>query len=187
MNKDLQSYVKIYKGFYDKTLCEETVEQLKHAHFVKHRFYNFTKDSTKTFDTDLSVSADRIKNYDELANKIWYALEQYIVKDFNFKWFDGWNGYCPPRFNRYDSGTEMHEHCDHIRDIFQGEIRGVPILSVLGVLNEDYVGGEFVMFQDETIELKTGDLMIFPSSFLYPHKVNPVTQGVRYSFVSWMW
>jgi predicted 2-oxoglutarate/Fe(II)-dependent dioxygenase YbiX len=81
----------------------------------------------------------------------------------------------------------MHEHCDHIRDIFEGKNRGVPILSVLGVLNEDYTGGEFVMFQDERIELKTGDLMIFPSSFLYPHKVNPVIEGVRYSFVSWVW
>ena len=187
MNKDLQSYVKVYKGFYDKSFCEQTVDQLKTAEFCKHHFYNFTENSTNSHDNDLSVSSDKILNYDQLANKIWHALEQYIVKDFQFKWFDGWSGYCAPRFNRYDVGTEMHEHCDHIRDIFQGDVRGVPILSVLGVLNEDYTGGEFVMFQDETIELKTGDVMIFPSSFLYPHRVNTVSSGVRYSFVSWVW
>jgi predicted 2-oxoglutarate/Fe(II)-dependent dioxygenase YbiX len=57
----------------------------------------------------------------------------------------------------------------------------------VGVLNEDYEGGEFIMWEDKEIKLKTGDLMIFPSTFLYPHKVNPVTKGTRYSCVSWTW
>jgi hypothetical protein len=33
----------------------------------------------------------------------------------------------------------------------------------------------------------TGDVIIFPSTFLYPHKVNEVKKGIRYSFVSWAW
>jgi predicted 2-oxoglutarate/Fe(II)-dependent dioxygenase YbiX len=43
------------------------------------------------------------------------------------------------------------------------------------------------MFGDEEIKFKTGDLLIFPSNFLYPHRVEPVTKGVRYSFISWTW
>ncbi len=34
--------------------------------------------------------------------------------------------------------------------------------------------------------LKTGDMIIFPSNFLYPHQVMPVTKGERYSIVSWL-
>ena len=37
------------------------------------------------------------------------------------------------------------------------------------------------------IDTKKGDLLIFPSNFLYPHEVEPVTKGVRYSYVSWIW
>ena len=37
------------------------------------------------------------------------------------------------------------------------------------------------------IDTRKGDLIIFPSNFLYPHKITPVTKGVRYSYVSWVW
>jgi predicted 2-oxoglutarate/Fe(II)-dependent dioxygenase YbiX len=43
------------------------------------------------------------------------------------------------------------------------------------------------MFEDTPIEFKTGDLIIFPSIFLYPHKVLPVTKGTRYSYISWVY
>jgi predicted 2-oxoglutarate/Fe(II)-dependent dioxygenase YbiX len=81
----------------------------------------------------------------------------------------------------------MAEHCDHIHDMFDGHTRGIPILSIVGVLNEDYKGGEFVMFEDKIYELSAGDVIIFPSIFLYPHRVNPVTGGTRYSVVSWVY
>jgi predicted 2-oxoglutarate/Fe(II)-dependent dioxygenase YbiX len=81
----------------------------------------------------------------------------------------------------------MAEHCDHIQSMFDGERKGIPILSVLCILNDNYSGGEFIMFKDKEIKLKQGDLLIFPSNFLFPHKVEPVTRGTRYSFISWVW
>ena len=77
-------------------------------------------------------------------------------------------------------------HADHIHSMFDGERKGIPILSVLGVLNDDYEGGEFVLI-DEKIDLSKGDIIIFPSNFMYPHKVEPVTKGTRYSYISWIW
>ena len=79
----------------------------------------------------------------------------------------------------------MSKHQDHITSLFTGDIRGIPILSIVAVLNENYTGGEFIMFDDYEIKFKAGDLIIFPSIFLYPHKVKPVKKGIRYSFVSW--
>ena len=78
-------------------------------------------------------------------------------------------------------------HCDHIQSMFDGKRKGVPVLSVLGLLNDDYEGGEFIIFEKKEIKLKKGDLLIFPSIFLYPHKVNVVKKGTRYSFISWVW
>ncbi len=81
----------------------------------------------------------------------------------------------------------MAEHCDHIHSLFDGQRKGIPTMTTLGLLNNDFEGGELVMFEDEIIEFKGGDLMVFPSVFLFPHRVEPVTKGVRYSCVSWAW
>ena len=51
-------------------------------------------------------------------------------------------------------------------------------------LNEDYEGSEFYC-RGKEIKLKTGDILLFPSNFMYPHEVKEATKGVRYSFVSW--
>jgi predicted 2-oxoglutarate/Fe(II)-dependent dioxygenase YbiX len=128
--------------------------------------------------------------YQNLINeKIWYAIERYVLHDFvEFKdYFSGWEGYSAVRFNRYDENTEMQYHCDHIKSMFLGERRGIPILSIVGVLNDDYEGGDFKLWQDTKINLPAGSIVIFPSNFLYPHEVTPVTKGVRYSYVSWVW
>ena len=81
----------------------------------------------------------------------------------------------------------MENHCDHVSDMFDGKRRGVPILSIIGILNDDYEGGNLIMFKDRKIDTKKGDLLLFPSNFLYPHEITPVTKGVRYSYVSWLW
>jgi predicted 2-oxoglutarate/Fe(II)-dependent dioxygenase YbiX len=44
-----------------------------------------------------------------------------------------------------------------------------------------------VLFGDTVVELKKGELLIFPSNFLYPHKVEPVKKGKRYTYISWVW
>jgi predicted 2-oxoglutarate/Fe(II)-dependent dioxygenase YbiX len=81
----------------------------------------------------------------------------------------------------------MEQHCDHIYDLFDGDRKGIPVLSVVGALNDNYKGGEFVMFEDTHIPLPAGSVMVFPSVFLYPHRVEPITEGIRYSLVSWAW
>ena len=80
----------------------------------------------------------------------------------------------------------MAQHCDHITNIFDGTRRGVPILSVVCSLNNDYSGGEFIM-QGKKLDFKKGDVLIFPSNFLFPHEVKPVKKGTRYSAISWTW
>ncbi len=78
----------------------------------------------------------------------------------------------------------MRKHYDHIHSIFDGKMKGVPIVSIVANLNEDYEGSEF-MCREKEIKLKTGDILMFPSNFMYPHEVKETTKGVRYSFVSW--
>tara|TARA_B100000035_G_scaffold1024_1_gene867 strand:+ start:1125 stop:1664 length:540 start_codon:yes stop_codon:yes gene_type:complete len=90
------------------------------------------------------------------------------------------------RFNKYQEGESIHRHVDHIRSLFDGTKKGIPILSYVGVFNDDYEGGDF-MLCGEKIELKQGDVVVFPSVFMYPHEVTTVTKGTRYSWVLWSW
>jgi predicted 2-oxoglutarate/Fe(II)-dependent dioxygenase YbiX len=71
--------------------------------------------------------------------------------------------------------------------LFDGQQKGIPVLSLVGVLNDEYEGGELTFFDDYKLDLKQGDVVVFPSCFLYPHKVNEITKGTRYSLVSWAW
>ena len=79
----------------------------------------------------------------------------------------------------------MRTHHDHIHNLFDGEQKGIPILSIVGLLNNDFSGGDFIFFNDYNVKLSAGDIMIFPSSFLYPHRVEEITRGTRHAFVSW--
>ena len=65
-------------------------------------------------------------------------------------------------------------------------------LSAIVNLNEDYEGGDlifgnqFLNKEIKRIQLKKGSIVFFPSNFLYPHKIEPITKGKRYSIVAWL-
>lgn len=192
MKKNLSDYVKHIPFFLSKEICNTTIEELNKldsSSWNQHTFYDpLSKDSVAlSGDQELSISHSKeISTKEIIMKKIWNEIHAYI-NNLNFSWYGGWSGYSEIRFNKYFENNKMTEHCDHVSSIFDGEIKGIPILSVLGLLNDNYTGGEFIMFENEEIKLKQGDLLIFPSIFLYPHKVEPIKKGTRYSFISWVW
>ena len=81
---------------------------------------------------------------------------------------------------KYEEGEFYIEHTDS----FKQQQRS---LSCSIHLNEDYMGGEFAFFGREMmIKSKKGSAIVFPSNFMYPHEVMPVTQGTRYSIITWL-
>ena len=193
MKKKLIDYVKHYKLYLNENICDSTVKQLKNLNVDKWNQHKFHRPSSNELinlsgNQELSVSySNEILTKEIIMKEIWNIINKYIVHDLKFNWFTGWNGYTEVRFNKYSKNKKMAEHCDHIHSMFDGNQKGIPTLSVLGILNDDYEGGEFIMFEDEEIKFKKGDILVFPSIFLYPHKVEPVTKGTRYSFISWVW
>tara|TARA_B100000287_G_C20418836_1_gene696650 strand:- start:50 stop:631 length:582 start_codon:yes stop_codon:yes gene_type:complete len=97
-----------------------------------------------------------------------------------------WEKNSQIKFNKYSVGDYLSPHHDHIRDLFQGDFRGIPVTSVVGVLNDDFEGGEFVFWREHKVKIEKGQVLAFPSSYLFPHEVTPVTSGVRYSWITWI-
>ena len=64
-------------------------------------------------------------------------------------------------------------------------------LSIIMNLNEDYKGGELAFADQKNVvlkKLKLGkrSIVFFPSNFMYPHSIQPITEGTRYSIVAWL-
>ena len=188
LKTDLKHYVKHFKDRIDNNLCDTLVNEMKTIEFSQHTFYNpdTGERHTRSGSKELSISYDDCPSRSILSEKIWYVIKDYLTY-VDMPWFTRWSGFTIPRFNKYDEDKKMALHCDHIQSMFDGEKKGIPTLSVLGVLNDDYNGGEFIIFDDTEIKFDKGDVLVFPSLFLYPHKVEPVKSGTRYSYISWVW
>jgi hypothetical protein len=184
MKTQLQDYIKVYSDFIPKELCIKTIQELDQANFKLHTYYSAENKSFNSYEQDLSISYEKVFSYNELMKISFNGIYKYIA-ELKFPWFNSWNEYSLIRFNKYDVNTQMQLHCDHIHSLFEGKNKGIPFLSCVGALNDDYEGGEFIMFENTKIDLKQGDFLIFPSCFLYPHRVNKITKGVRHTFVTW--
>ena len=190
--KNLKDYILHLDNWIPQNILNKTLKELsKNKTWERHAYTNpqTLKSKSKNGDKELDVCYGNNLTYlEELHQLTWKALERYIVIDkIGEETFNGWAGFSEIRFNRYNKNQIMSKHSDHIVSLFEGERRGIPILSIVAVLNDNYEGGEFIMFDDYEIKFKAGDLIIFPSVFLYPHLVKPVKKGTRYSFVSWAW
>jgi predicted 2-oxoglutarate/Fe(II)-dependent dioxygenase YbiX len=188
---DIKDYVKHYNNVFSKELCNSAVNQLAKVDWATHQFYNNKQEYICVGD-DFLQSRAQFAEQEIIEKEIWNLLYRYTITDLEnyheqFRWFGGWNSYTGIKFHRYIPGTNMKLHCDHIHDLFDGEVKGVPILTIIGLLNDDFKGGDFLLWDDQKINLTQGSVLIFPSNFMYPHRVSEVLQGERYSFVSWAW
>jgi len=62
-------------------------------------------------------------------------------------------------------------------------------LSISICLNNSFTGGEFIFdFLDGQVQYpqNTGDAIIFPSNFMFPHQVKKITSGSRYALIGWV-
>ena len=84
---------------------------------------------------------------------------------------------------KYEKNGKYTFHVDH-------GLYSPRTFSCIFLCNSNYEGGElcfrFLGKQQELIiEKKSNRMIVWPSNFLYPHSVKPVTKGIRYSVVSW--
>ena len=181
---NLQDYVAIY-NINNPALCKQIINEFKEDPWVKHSYNDPVTNTNKSYEDDLDMSHQS----DEITNKLQGLFEQCAREYINTILSAPFSlqALTRIRFNRYKVGTNMKMHHDHIHTIFDGERKGIPILSMVALLNDDFEGGDFLMFDSKKVNLSAGDIILFPSNFMYPHAVTTITKGTRYSFVSWGW
>jgi len=173
-------------------------EAIIHIIKIPQRIYN-------ELDTiDSSWRQGRIEsglNYNVRSSKINFITESSItynfcrhwvdiINDDNFK-FDLYPFFEKEsiQYSHYDVGDHYSWHTDIVGSSPPRK------LSFSLMLNDDYEGGEFEIgryscgdYELKTVtvaaENKTGTLIVFPSAL--PHRVKPVTKGIRKSLVGWI-
>jgi len=172
-------------------------EAIIHVIKIPQRIYN-------ELDTiDSSWKQSKIKSgldHDIRSSKITFIPESDMAYKFCRHWVnvineDNFKFDLHPFFEnksiQYSHYNVGDHYCWHIDTTGHNPPRK---LSFTLMLNDDYEGGEFEIgrysfgdheLKTETViaENKTGTLIVFPSTL--PHRVKPVTKGIRKSLVGW--
>jgi len=171
-------------------LCRSLIREssLPESKWSKHSWYSYGRDDLHSMpEKELDIIFSTQDQFKLLENYLVTALQNYQKKYSKEKDKVGtaWIHHISQvRFNKYKIETKMRTHVDHIHNLFDGKLKGIPIISIVGLLNDNYEGGAFMCLEKE-IKLVRGDILLFPSNFMYPHEVKEITKGIRYSFVSW--
>jgi PKHD-type hydroxylase len=118
--------------------------------------------------------------WEELLSPIGCVVQSYIV-EANRIWNYNIHRLEKVQLSKYEVGGHYDWHMDSKVPVNDEQRK----LSVSILLNEDFAGGGLVIEpnKDENVLKSQGDIVVFPS-FLQ-HKVLPVTDGTRYTAVSW--
>lgn len=188
----LKDLIVIEESIIPKNICDYVIQDIENREWRPHSWYNA---QTGTFGSEPTKELCVQNTTEELQA----LLSPYIIQagaSYNKKvLFEGggdrtrqiMNKFSKLRFNRYVPGQIMRVHIDHIKSLFSPPEQGIPVLSMILCLNDDYEGGELVFWDDYKVKPPSGSIILWPSLFLYPHGVDEVTSGLRYSAVSWAW
>ena len=189
----LKDLIHIEKDVIAPDLCDYIIKDIEKGEWEKHYWYanhtgKYHAEKTKELDiqhihpdSHLQKLLAPVMNHSASIYREKYTFKKYErTREIMFN-------YSPIRFNRYSDGQIMRQHHDHIHDIFDGQIKGIPVLSFILNFNDNYEGADLFFWEDTIIPLGKGDVVIFPSLFLFPHGVTEIKKGVRYSGVAWSW
>ena len=185
ISKDkLYNYIYYYPQVLGPAACDNIV-----AHYNKDSFKGW---KTSTFSTTSKVTGTskvdmkefwigpQMFGYKTIQKGFDIAVSDYISIHTRIKIQE----YTHFRINCYETGGFMKEHIDNIHHS-HGQKTGYPHLTSLIFLNDDYEGGEFKLC-GEPLQKKKGSAVVFPSNFMFPHEVQEVLSGNRYSIMTWI-
>ena len=179
--------VNLYKNILDADTCSEYIKILDREldGSKPYSWLPVEPDQTLRNAVDFQITEDNLgieceetKDLYELNRSVLAAIKQGI-DDYSKSWNISIEHYESLNFVKYS----------HPDSYFKPHIDDSPdrprIVSAVLYLNSDYDGGQlrFTRLDNLTIKPEPGDLIVFPSSYLYMHESKPVLSGSKYSVV----
>ena len=187
----LKDLIHVEKGIIPANLCDYIIEDIEKRPWQPHTWYNAQNGSfgsEETMELDVQQITPELQ---QLLTPIMIRAGAAYNQKYSYKGCERtnqiMNKFSSIRFNRYGKGQIMRQHHDHIHSLFDGNEKGIPVLSFILNLNDDYEGADLFFWENHIVPLGKGDIIMFPSLFLFPHGVTEAKKGKRYSAVSWAW
>ena len=186
-NQQISDYIFFYPDVMDKKTCEWIINRYDTT--AKWQQSTFSNNYGNTGTSQVAMDEYWIGPPDpyhkDIKKTFDYCVDDYI--NFHTGILEGQIGreFTDFRINRYGEGGFMKQHIDAIHHS-HGQKQGYPHLTSLLFLNDDFEGGDFVLCGDKYIEKIQGSAVVFPSNFMYPHEVKEVTDGKRFSVMTWI-
>lgn len=185
MSLNLKDYIVVFEDIVPDGLCDRIIlEYENNQDWLNAKTgYQCDRRDIRKCDT-INISEDfiisRNKEVRQNIDNELFECASNAIKKYNDKFkhasIEEDSGYT---LLRYQENEFYTQHTDS----YKLHPRSV---SCTFALNDDYEGGEFAFFNREvTYKLKKGSALMFPSNFMYPHEVLPVTRFVRYSIITW--
>jgi len=180
----ISDLIHIEKNFLSKKLCEKIINEYDDQDIQREvRDHMPDRKLSRTYVSSREVinrknSYERKKIDIELVEVLRSSLKIYIQnvwKDFTFNQDQG---FC---LNKMIKGDGYNEHVDNVP--------GTSCdwkMTLVYLLNDDFQGGDFTVHKVDQ-KLQQGDLIMFPSYWMFPHGIKTVTKGSRYSLITWAW
>ena len=157
MNKydtQLRDLIHVEKGIIPANLCEYLVEEIEKNEWRPHTWYNNVANTFGSEETmELDVQNITGEHQQLLTPFMIQAGAAYnAIYSFNCERTQQiMNKFSAIRFNRYAPGQIMRQHHDHIHSLFDGNEKGIPVLSFILNLNDDYEGAELFFWDDYVV------------------------------------
>lgn len=182
--KTLPDYIRVIENAVPPALCDAVLAEYKDCSDWTQAITAAGKTNAERQCETIGISFNSVMQKNLQVRKILdtylYVSASHAIKEYREKFsvteIKEDSGY---ELLRYKEGQFYTTHTDS----FKERPRAV---SCSFALNDDYEGGEFAFFDRELVyKLKKGSCIMFPSNFMYPHEIMPVTSGTRYSIVTW--
>lgn len=183
--KSLEDYIFTLDNVVPNELCDRILKEYRDCSFWTPTSVGNgnVNDQIRNCDT-INISEDIVlqKNFDvrKKIDEDFYVCASRAINEYR-KLFPEVGSEIDTGYGllRYKEGQFYIQHTDS----FQQQQRSV---SCSFLLNDDYEGGEFAFFDREiVISGSKGSIVMFPSNFMFPHEIMPVTSGTRYSIITW--
>ena len=192
--KELADKIVVYNDFFDNPMifmeeAKNIFNQFPKLNFkpatINNHEYNTDLRSCTVFslntqnidhDSVFGIGSKKAKNnLNKLIDRKTFACINDYMKEYNFstKYREPWE------LLTYEQTQKLTWHSDH------GEVHPCQV-SFVYYFNDNYTGGE-VEFKDyigKPYKPNAGDLLIFPSSPDYIHRVLPIESGIKYNAIS---
>ena len=180
----MRKWIGYYQNIVSDSLCDKLINYSDNQKTLKPSTYSTSSGKSERSNQRVKMDDCWFRNcetyYNDIKNCFMTVIKKYREKHEDFVC----QRHTDFRMNKYSEGGFMSRHVDNIHHS-HGQEYGYPQASALLFLNDDYEGGHFHI-SGLRYETKKGSAIIFPSNFMFPHEVNLITKGTRYSIVTWL-